>query len=134
MGDADDLDHAVAPRAVHDDMPWPVDPLAWLHPAAPKPQRICPHAGDFPDLVRAAQARGSTKGGEDGQHQPVVTARSLDAPCAGTREKDVVDLVFCRPKKAVAQPVEASLARLARKRSMARWWRASLSSEVETVT
>ncbi len=51
MGDADDFDHAVAPRAIHDDVPWPVDPLALLHPVAPKPQRIRPHAGDFPDLV-----------------------------------------------------------------------------------
>ncbi len=51
MGNADDLDHAVAPRAVYDDVPWPVDALALLHPAALKPQRIRPHAGDLPDLV-----------------------------------------------------------------------------------
>ena len=51
VGDADDLDHAVAPRAVYDDVPRPVDALALLHTAAPKPQRICPHAGDLSDLM-----------------------------------------------------------------------------------
>lgn len=51
VGNADDLDYAIVPHAVDDDVPWPIDALAWLYPVAPKPQRIRPHAGDFLDPV-----------------------------------------------------------------------------------
>ncbi len=134
VDNADDLNHAVTSRAIDNDVSWQTDTLASLCSVSSKPQRIRPHADNLCNLMRAAEVGGSAEGSEDGQHQPVVTAGSLDAPFAGACEKDTVDLIFCRPKKAVAQRAEMSADRLLRKRSMVRWWSASLSSGVESVT
>jgi len=37
MDNADDPNHTIALRAADNNMPWPVDALAWLRPAASKP-------------------------------------------------------------------------------------------------
>ncbi len=133
MREANDLDHSVRAYAIDDDVPGTANALFLGNQAAANAECVNPDVRGCRYLLGSWAIGNGRQGGENGPHQQVVAFCCVDAESSLTLEQNTIDVGVRAGKESIAQCPVASPASFARRRAMATWWSASLSSGVATI-